>query len=76
MKAELDISSGNSKHPTHPQYSFLIGVSANIRDHGSKFEASGADLIWCKPPPSMNANLRFSLLEAVLQKRKQGTKIK
>jgi len=76
MKVELDISSGNSKHSTHPQYSFLIGVSANIGDQVSKLKASGADLIWCKPPPSMNENLRFSLLEAVVQKRKQGTTIK
>jgi len=69
MKPVGDTSYGDSKEKSSPQYSFIIGVSAYINEHYNKLEASGADIVWGKPPPSMGAKLRYELLEAVLQKR-------
>lgn len=47
----------------------LIGVSARLVDHRVRLEMAGADIVWGKPPPEMNAMLRNSLLRTLMKKR-------
>jgi len=57
-----------SKKDTYCRYSFVIGVSAHNCTR-KKFESSGADVVWEKPPPLMNDDLRRSLVDAIMEKR-------
>ena len=47
----------------------LIGVSADLRSDAYKLQDSGADLLWQKPPPRMDQQLRDGMLKALLVKR-------
>lgn len=51
-------------------YTLLIGVSGHENEDRSKLYKSGADIIWKKPPPSMNQSLRNKLLHLIKDKRK------
>lgn len=50
---------------------FIIGVSARLVDHRERLEKAGADIVWGKPPPEMNATLRNSLLRTIMTKRRR-----
>ena len=47
----------------------IVGVSAH-REDLEKMKRAGADEVWCKPPPEMNAGLRNKLLKLLMTKRK------
>lgn len=49
--------------------SLYIGVSLFLSEDGPKFLKSGADLIWGKPPPKIDDNVRNHLVTALLKKR-------
>lgn len=49
--------------------SLYIGVSLFLSKDGPKFLKSGADLIWGKPPPKIDDNVRNHLITALLKKR-------
>uniref|UniRef100_A0A7S2LQ49 Uncharacterized protein n=1 Tax=Leptocylindrus danicus TaxID=163516 RepID=A0A7S2LQ49_9STRA len=51
------------------QRTFLIGVSASLKDDRTKLSKAGANLLWSKPPPLMNNALRDTLFNGVLEKR-------
>jgi len=50
------------------QRSLWIGVSAHLASDKKEFEGK-ADLVWGKPPPSINPSLVDDLLKRLLQKR-------
>ena len=50
----------------HP---LVIGISAYLDHDRQRLEASGSDLVWGKPPPAMDNQLRMSLLKKIMQKR-------
>jgi hypothetical protein len=52
------------------RHSLLVGVSARPALDRDKLIKSGADCVWGKPPPEMNATLRNELLELLMKKRK------
>ena len=47
----------------------IIGVSARLEEHRVRLEKAGADCVWGKPPPEMNATLRNDLLRTLMKKR-------
>ncbi len=47
----------------------IIGVSARLNEHQERLEKAGADCVWGKPPPEMNATLRNALLKMLMKKR-------
>jgi len=47
----------------------FIGVSSRLRQDAGRLQESGADLLWSKPPPRMDQQLRDSILKALLLKR-------
>ena len=49
-----------------------IGVSAYLAKDRASLEASGADICWGKPPPTMSDALRNQMLQALLMKRGQS----
>eukprot|EP00816_Leptocylindrus_hargravesii_P011571 CAMPEP_0196810092 /NCGR_PEP_ID=MMETSP1362-20130617/9931_1 /TAXON_ID=163516 /ORGANISM="Leptocylindrus danicus, Strain CCMP1856" /LENGTH=562 /DNA_ID=CAMNT_0042184959 /DNA_START=168 /DNA_END=1856 /DNA_ORIENTATION=- len=51
------------------QRTFLIGVSASLKDDSTKLRKAGANLLWSKPPPRMDNVLRDTVLNGVLEKR-------
>ena len=54
----------------HRRLPLIIGVSAHLEaGDGDKLKRSGADLLWPKPPPEMNSQLRSQLLDTLLKKR-------
>lgn len=54
----------------HRRLPIIIGVSAHLdAGDGDKLRRSGADLLWPKPPPEMNSQLRSHLLDTLLKKR-------
>jgi hypothetical protein len=48
----------------------LVGVSAHLAEDASKLRAAGADILWSKPPPLMDHELRKSLIQTLLAKRR------
>jgi CheY-like chemotaxis protein len=54
----------------------IIGVSAQLIDHRERLETAGADIVWGKPPPEMNATLRNSLLRTIMTKRGRRVEFK
>ncbi len=66
-------SSGSSlirKIMTAPRGEFIIiGISANFGKDRAKLQESGADLVWSKPPPTMNSSVRETILKLILLKR-------
>ena len=55
----------------HRRLPLIIGVSAHLEaGDGDKLRRSGADLLWPKPPPEMNSQLRSQLLDSLLKKRR------
>lgn len=66
----LDPSMSNKFRP-----SLYIGVSLFLSDDGPKFLKSGADLIWGKPPPKIDENLRNNLVTSLLKKRGESVLI-
>jgi hypothetical protein len=59
----------SAKHNQRTRFSLLIGVSAHIQLDGDKLSRAGADLVWGKPPPPFDDELRVKILRAVLSKR-------
>ena len=59
-------SVGNKKRP---RCSLLVGVSAHIQLDGDKLSQAGADLVWGKPPPPFDDELKLKILRALLSKR-------
>ena len=57
---------GNKKRP---RCSLLVGVSAHIQLDGDKLSQAGADLVWGKPPPPFDDELKLKILRAVFAKR-------
>jgi len=53
--------------------SLLIGVISTIGEDCEKLIKGGADLLWGKPPPTMDNSLRNQLLSAILTKRRRAT---
>jgi hypothetical protein len=54
---------------TPPQRALLIGVSMHPTQDSKSFMEHGADIVWGKPPPHMNTELRNQLILKLLQKR-------
>ena len=52
----------------------IVGVSAH-REDLEKMKRAGADEVWCKPPPEMNAGLRNKLLKLLMAKRNHSVDI-
>lgn len=46
-----------------------IVVSAHFKTDEERMKDSGADFLWPKPPPSLNQDMRDTLLKALLMKR-------
>jgi len=53
----------------YQRFPLIIGVSAQLEVDRPKLLASGADMIWGKPPPQMNKTLRDEMLAVLLKKR-------
>jgi hypothetical protein len=53
--------------------SLLIGVSVNVERDEKTLKESGADLVWGKPPPSMNNALRNQLISLLIAKRHEAS---
>jgi hypothetical protein len=53
--------------------SLLIGVISTIGEDCEKLIKGGADMLWGKPPPTMDNTLRNQLLSALLTKRRRAT---
>jgi len=51
------------------RFSLLIGVSACLVQDEAKLKSSGADIVFGKPPPEMNSELRNDLLKILMTKR-------
>lgn len=51
----------------------FIGVSVNVERDSQKLNDSGADLVWGKPPPTMDERLRFKLISALIAKRQKAS---
>lgn len=66
------ITRKQEQEPACGRPAFVIGVSTNLQEHGSRLRENGADWVWPKPPPSMTLELKRMLLEAVMTKRKNG----
>jgi hypothetical protein len=54
----------------------IIGVSTRVVDDRERLETAGADIVWGKPPPEMNATLRNSLLRTIMTKRGRRVEFK
>jgi len=52
-----------------PRFSLLVGISAHLSSDHKVLESSGADLIWGKPPPRMDAELKCKILRTITEKR-------
>jgi len=50
----------------------VIGISAYLNDDGDRLQQSGADCVWGKPPPSMDASMRNELLKKLMIKRNRS----
>ena len=59
----------SSERKESEPYTLLIGVTGHEDEDRPRLRKSGADLIWKKPPPSMNACLRNRLLRLIAEKR-------
>lgn len=55
------------------RWSLIIGVSMNAERDKQQLEESGADLVWGKPPPTMNEELRNKLISALIAKRQKAS---
>jgi len=51
------------------RHSLLVGVSTHLSLDQEKLFKSGADCVWGKPPPEMNAKLRNELLKLLTEKQ-------
>eukprot|EP00557_Chaetoceros_sp_GSL56_P000104 CAMPEP_0176498766 /NCGR_PEP_ID=MMETSP0200_2-20121128/12521_1 /TAXON_ID=947934 /ORGANISM="Chaetoceros sp., Strain GSL56" /LENGTH=620 /DNA_ID=CAMNT_0017897045 /DNA_START=474 /DNA_END=2333 /DNA_ORIENTATION=+ len=51
------------------RYPFVIGMSAYMDQDEKKLRESGCDMVWKKPPPTMNDELRDKILQATMKKR-------
>jgi len=58
-----------TKIPDNFWPSLYIGISAFLAEDGPKLLHAGADLMWGKPPPRIDNNLRNELLISLLKKR-------
>mmetsp|Transcript_15453 Transcript_15453/g.34693 ORF Transcript_15453/g.34693 Transcript_15453/m.34693 type:complete len:354 (+) Transcript_15453:1125-2186(+) len=54
---------------SHMLSTLLIGVSLSLKADEKTIRASGADMVWKKPPPPMNAILTCEILNHLLKKR-------
>jgi hypothetical protein len=50
----------------------LIGTSMNLKEDSFDLAKAGADMLWGVPPPRVCGELRYSILEALLDKRAGG----
>jgi len=69
IAAEQQRALESAGHTKRPRCSLLVGVSAHIQLDGDKLSRAGADLVWGKPPPPFDDELRIKILRAVLSKR-------
>lgn len=60
-----NISSGKDRFPV------LIGMSAYMDQDEKMLRESGCDMVWTKPPPRMNDELRDKILHATMKKRRR-----
>ena len=65
LASERKISSNCNYTP----YTLFIGVTGHQNEDRLRLSKSGADLIWNKPPPSMNKSLEKELLYLIVNKR-------
>lgn len=71
--AELELRLGKSEGDDGTcRRSLLVGVTARMALDQQKLEKAGADCVWGKPPPEMNATLRNSLLKLLMKKRRSA----
>ena len=50
----------------------LIGTSMNLKEDSFDLAKAGADMLWGVPPPRVCGELRYSILETLLDKRSGG----
>eukprot|EP00592_Proboscia_alata_P009528 CAMPEP_0194359670 /NCGR_PEP_ID=MMETSP0174-20130528/6951_1 /TAXON_ID=216777 /ORGANISM="Proboscia alata, Strain PI-D3" /LENGTH=530 /DNA_ID=CAMNT_0039130715 /DNA_START=266 /DNA_END=1858 /DNA_ORIENTATION=+ len=62
--SSLEKNTEKRKHDT-----LVVGMSAYINEDGIKLKAAGADLLWNKPPPTMDMCLCNEILHTILEKR-------
>ncbi len=53
----------------------LIGVSTRLEEDAPKLCDGGADIVWGKPPPRMDDDLR-ALVVATLARKRQGDRVR
>lgn len=59
----------NETNNTSASKTLYIGVSSQLREDSRKLQDSGSDILWPKPPPRMDQQLRDGMLKALLLKR-------
>lgn len=59
----------NNSQEASIRFSLLIVVSAHLAQDEGKLKQCGADFVWGKPPPDMNAKLRNAMLRVLMEKR-------
>lgn len=60
--------------PNTDSYRFplVIGMSAYLQQDGKMLKESGADIVWGKPPPTMDETLRNEILRSIMMKRNRS----
>jgi len=53
------------------RYSILVGISAFHDEDGASMINSGASMVWGKPPPPMNDDLKLELIKTIKKKRER-----
>ena len=71
--SEALVSEDSSVFAPPQRRSLLIGVSVNVEKFSQKLKNSGADLVWSKPPPTMDNKLRNMLISALIAKRQKAS---
>ena len=57
------------RHDVNKRETLIIGVSAYLHNDEKKLKDAGSDLLWSKPPPTMDTLLRNKILQAIVLKR-------
>lgn len=66
IKREINVSFYNKNKKRHP---LIIGISAYLELDRQRLQSSGSDLVWGKPPPKMDDEMRMCLLQKIMTKR-------
>lgn len=67
----MKCSQHDSLSPSECRCPFLIGMSAYMDQDEKKLRESGCDMVWTKPPPKMNDELRDKILQGTMKKRRR-----